>query len=151
MGTRIQAELAGVSLACLLTAGCVTERYQPAASLPASFRSENPCAALDQVRNIRPSYPRAAAAHEQQGWVALKYHVAASGEVFNVRVVASSPQGLFDDASAAALARWRYEPMRYPIGNCTHVYVYTLGTERASTPGNETGSFAAFEAIPARE
>jgi TonB family protein len=150
MRRRVQAGVAGLALACLLTAGCVAERYKPAASLPASWDSANPCADLQQVRNSRPRYPEAAAEREQQGWVALKYHVAADGDVFNVRVVASSPQGLFDQASAEAVARWRYQPTNYPVRNCTHVYVYALETAKPPTTGKEDGSFAAFEEIRAR-
>jgi TonB family protein len=149
MGAPIQAARAASFVGCVLIAGCVTERFQPAAALPSSFGSGNPCERLQPVRNARPSYPQHAARQEQQGWVALKYHVAANGDVFNVRVVASSPQGMFEDVSAAALTGRRYEPVTYPIANCMHVYVYTLGTEKAPAPATMDGSFAAFEKISA--
>ena len=150
MQTRIHARLMGVLLACLVAAGCVKERYHPASALPARWTAQNACGNLEQVQKVRPRYPLDAAAHRHQGWVALKYHVAANGDVFNVRVVASSPRGVFDDASAAALVNWRYEPMTYPVPNCTHVYVFTLNDGPPPAPATQAGSFAAFEAIPAR-
>ena len=63
----------------------------------------------------------------------MKYHVAANGDVVNVRVVASSPAGVFDDASVAALAHSRYAAMSYPVRNCSQIDYYTLnGAEFAA-------------------
>ncbi len=55
-------------------------------------------------------YPPAAEARGVQGFVTLSYDVGLDGLVKNVTVVASEPDGIFDEAAIAALARWRFEP-----------------------------------------
>lgn len=55
-------------------------------------------------------YPSAAEAQGLQGFVTLSYDVGLNGLVKNVRVVASEPVGVFDDAALAALAKWRFVP-----------------------------------------
>jgi len=110
--------------AAVMAAGCVAERYRPASTTTMDAASENPCEELAEIREVTPFYPADAIKNGEEGWVKLKYHVAANGEVFNVRVVASNPEGVFDDNSAAALARWKYPALRYPLQNCSHIDVY---------------------------
>jgi periplasmic protein TonB len=46
-----------------------------------------------------------------EGWVNLSYMVTADGKVTGVKVLDSSPAGVFDAAAARAMARVRYKPM----------------------------------------
>lgn len=124
--------LIAACLATLLATGCAAAPWSTPAQMPVAFGSDNPCAALSPTHHYNPRYPHAAVADEQQGWVALKYHVAANGEVFNVRVVAASTPGVFDDTSIAALSHARYPAMNYPLRNCSQIDVYSLSGEFAS-------------------
>ena len=112
----------------LLAGGCANEpKYglRPAPP-PRGFEADDACADLKPLRRVLPTYPRLAQSYDQEGWVALKYNVAADGVVFNVRAVHSSPEGIFEQASVAALVRWRYPPMTYPVRNCSQLDIYQL-------------------------
>lgn len=73
-------------------------------------------AELDQapVAVVRgePPYPYKARQRRIEGEVTVKFLVAADGSVERVQIVASEPEGLFDDAVREAVARWRFEPGR---------------------------------------
>jgi protein TonB len=45
-----------------------------------------------------------------EGEVTVQYDVTAQGEVINVRVIASDPPGLFDDAALVAVRTWVFRP-----------------------------------------
>ena len=69
--------------------------------------SEN---ALTRLKPLQPQYPRAALVREQEGWVEIAYTVAANGKVTDIKVLRSSPPGLFDNAAKDAVARLIYQP-----------------------------------------
>jgi TonB family protein len=101
-------------------------KYRPPAPIPPGWEAGDPCRELRVVTRVRPVFPRAAAAYDQEGWVAMKYHVAPNGVPFNIRVVKSSPEGVFEQASVAAITRWRYAPIEYPVRNCAHLDIFQL-------------------------
>ena len=118
-------------LACVVVGcfahGCASEpKFRPPAPVPYEFLLNNPCVQHKPYQKVPPTYPRAAAALDQEGWVAMKYHIAANGVPFNVRVYKSSPEGVSDAASIAALNRWRYPAIAYPVSNCVHLDIYSL-------------------------
>jgi TonB family protein len=95
--------------------------------------SSNACDQLIEIRRVLPIYPREAALDEIQGFVALRYHVAPTGDVFNVRVVAADPhEELLAQASVAALVQWKYAPSTYPVRNC-HLTDYYVLRDRGRT------------------
>jgi protein TonB len=59
---------------------------------------------------VAPQYPPQAIARNLEGWVRVRFDVAADGTVKGPRVVAAEPQSIFDGAALAAVARWRYRP-----------------------------------------
>lgn len=59
---------------------------------------------------VPPPYPRKAALEGIEGWVRLEVRVGADGLVRNVRVLASSPPRVFDDAAIRAVRRWKWKP-----------------------------------------
>ncbi len=65
---------------------------------------------LTRINAIETSYPAVARRKNIEGWVELSYQVTAQGSVAQIKVVNSSPAGIFDDAAAKALARARYQP-----------------------------------------
>jgi len=59
-----------------------------------------------------PTYPKAAFDQGLSGKVVLRVEVDASGKVGNVRVLSSTPAGVFDAASVAAAKGWTFQPAR---------------------------------------
>jgi protein TonB len=66
---------------------------------------------LTKLKAMELDYPSAALAKGIEGWVNLSYMVTAEGKVTAVKVLDSSPRGVFDAAAARAMARVRYKPM----------------------------------------
>ena len=67
---------------------------------------------VDAVPNQRraPDYPVAAAQHDLDGIVLLRYAVTAEGRTDAAEVIAAAPGGIFEEAALRAVERWRYEP-----------------------------------------
>lgn len=57
-----------------------------------------------------PLYPRVAAENKQEGWVSLTFDVNIDGSTKNVKVVDSSPSGVFDKLAVKCLHDYRYQP-----------------------------------------
>jgi TonB family protein len=66
---------------------------------------------LSKLKPIELDYPSTALAKNIEGWVSLSYMVTAEGKVTGVKVLESSPTGVFDTAAVRAMARVRYKPM----------------------------------------
>lgn len=73
-------------------------------------------AAVDVAAKTRdmapPSYPSAAFEQGLSGKVVLRVEVDAEGKAGEVRVLSSTPAGVFDAASIAAAKKWTFEPAR---------------------------------------
>lgn len=59
---------------------------------------------------VLPQYPPHLRGRNVEGWVRVRFTVAADGTVKDARVVASEPAKDFDTAALAAVSRWRYRP-----------------------------------------
>jgi len=68
-------------------------------------------ASLTRLKPIELDYPSEALRKNIEGWVELSYVISAEGKVTTVKVLNSSPAGVFDTAAAKALARVRYKPV----------------------------------------
>lgn len=62
------------------------------------------------IYRAKPAYPSAARANKIEGYVVVSYSVSASGTVSNVRVVSSSPPGIFNAVTVSAVSQWRFKP-----------------------------------------
>ena len=62
------------------------------------------------VFRIPPIYPQRAAKRGLEGWVEVEFSITSAGLVKNARVVAASPQGIFDNAALRAISRWKFKP-----------------------------------------
>ena len=62
------------------------------------------------ISRVLPQYPPRARAQRIEGWVRLEVEVSPSGTVSAARVVAASPERVFDDAALKAIRRWRFQP-----------------------------------------
>ena len=61
------------------------------------------------LTRIEPHYPQQAAEQELEGSVTLEYAIKADGTVTDVKVVESTPKGVFDRESKIALKQWVYK------------------------------------------
>jgi TonB family protein len=65
---------------------------------------------LTKVKGIELDYPSGALSKGVEGWVNVSYTVTAEGKVTGVKVLDSSPAGVFDAAATRAVSRVRYKP-----------------------------------------
>lgn len=65
---------------------------------------------LQLVSGSGAVYPPKARAAGIEGYVVVRYDVDAEGRVQNVRVTASEPPDVFDEAAVQAVSRWRFTP-----------------------------------------
>jgi protein TonB len=69
---------------------------------------------LDQPPSPRfapaPAYPPGARLRRQEGAVRVEFIVDPQGQPVDVRVLDASPPGLFEEAAAQAVRRWRFDP-----------------------------------------
>ena len=109
--------IAGI-LAAIVAAGCASRPVEPFAELPSTPGTcsgfKPPIAALVRVD---PVYPRDEAKIGQAGWVIVDFDIAADGSTSNIRVIASSPRGVFESAVVEPLRQWKFEP-NHPRTNC---------------------------------
>jgi TonB family protein len=68
-------------------------------------------ASLTRVKAIELDYPAEALRKNIEGWVEISYVVMTEGKVTNVKVLNSSPSGVFEAAATKAISRVRYKPM----------------------------------------
>jgi TonB family protein len=76
----------------------------------AAGAQEVPEGSLTRIKGIELDYPGDALRKNIEGWVDLSYVVTAEGKVTTVKVLGSSPQGVFEAAATKALLRVRYKP-----------------------------------------
>ena len=57
-----------------------------------------------------PNYPAQALAKGTQGTVTVTFTIRPDGSTGSIRIVRSTPPGLFDAAARAAVSRWRFRP-----------------------------------------
>jgi len=58
-------------------------------------------------------YPPRAKAKGQKGYVILSLLIGVTGEIEQVTVVESVPEGLFDDAALQGVSQWKFAPAMY--------------------------------------
>jgi protein TonB len=61
---------------------------------------------------VRPAYPAAARQARAEGTTLLRVHIRADGTIDDVQVSRSAGHAALDEAAAAAVTRWRFEPAR---------------------------------------
>jgi TonB family protein len=79
-------------------------------------------ASLTRIKGIELDYPEQARRKNIEGWVEMSYDVTTEGKVAKVKVLNSSPAGIFDAAATKALSRVRYKP---PLQNGKPIAVTT--------------------------
>jgi periplasmic protein TonB len=69
-----------------------------------------PAAELALVAARAPTYPTMALRNNIEGWVDLEFVVDQQGEPRDIVVTAAEPEGTFERAATAAVARYRFQP-----------------------------------------
>jgi protein TonB len=62
------------------------------------------------VKSVTPDYPQRAQRKKLEGYVDLHFTASTEGDVKDVVVSASEPQGVFDEAAVRAIKRWKFKP-----------------------------------------
>ena len=87
--------------------GSVASRSAAAAGVdPSSLMSS-----LKRTRYYAPEFPSRALEQHLNGSVTVEYTVGTNGDTRDVRVIESTPPGVFDHAAISAVKRWRYDPV----------------------------------------
>jgi len=64
------------------------------------------------VKEVSPTYPERARREGIEGRVILEYTISEEGFPVDIRIVESTPPGVFDAVAINALSQWRYIPAR---------------------------------------
>ena len=62
------------------------------------------------IVKVQPIYPRRAQSRGIEGYVIVEFTVTKSGTTRDIRIVEAVPPGIFDKASTAAAAKFKYKP-----------------------------------------
>lgn len=63
---------------------------------------------IPPIMRIEPKYPTEAYKNKLEGYVKLSFTIV-NGNVKNIKVIESSPTGVFDQSAISALSRWKYK------------------------------------------
>jgi TonB family protein len=64
------------------------------------------------LNKLRPNYPYQARRRGVEGEVLLSFVITESGTVSHLRVLRSSPEGVFDESARQAVKSWKFRPAR---------------------------------------
>jgi protein TonB len=62
------------------------------------------------VSRTPPQYPYQATRRHIEGWVRVSFLVTAAGDVEDVVLLESEPEGIFDRAALRAVSQWKFRP-----------------------------------------
>ncbi|WP_017446576.1 energy transducer TonB [Gayadomonas joobiniege] len=100
----------GITAVLLVISGCKTTPMNVCETYPGSYPA-NYTYIPDEIQpivRIEPRYPKKAYEDGVTGFVKLSYSVM-NGSVSNIQIIESSPEGVFDKVSIAALQKWKYQ------------------------------------------
>ncbi|WP_320036074.1 TonB family protein [Halarcobacter sp.] len=67
---------------------------------------------LQTITRVNPLYPRRAKVRSKEGYVQLQFHISKNGNVSDVKILDSNPQGFFEDSAITAIKKWRFKPSK---------------------------------------
>lgn len=67
------------------------------------------------LTHVEPVYPKQAFADKLNGSVIMSFTINLDGSISAIVVLESTPAGVFDSASVAALKQWQYAPVKEAI------------------------------------
>ncbi|WP_296046378.1 M56 family metallopeptidase [uncultured Alteromonas sp.] len=98
------AGVAALAVAAILTT------HTALANLPTSDIQADKVNLATPVKRVSPVYPVSAAQANQEGFVTLQFDITETGATDNIKVVKSSPAGVFDTSAVKAMEQWQYKP-----------------------------------------
>jgi TonB family protein len=120
-----------VSLGTALAPATAAKPAEAAPAAPPTELAPTTVATVDPVpvHVSQPSYPTSALLRGVEGQVKLSFVLDAGGQVRDVKVERSTPDGVFDAESIAALRKWRFDPSSYTVSGTryTRNFVFSLG------------------------
>ena len=60
-----------------------------------------------------PVFPPRARARGTEGYVIFSLLIGITGEIEQIKIVESSPEGIFDEAATQGISQWQFEPALY--------------------------------------
>lgn len=84
------------------------ERRPVVRPAPEASRIGGDCGPRDPITYVPPKPPAAAVQAGVGGWVVLSFDAMGDGLPLNLRVLDSSPPGMFDQAALEAVSHWRF-------------------------------------------
>ena len=103
----------GASAAAVAAVQRLSPASQAATQAAAGPDMQALAAQLQRIRYVGPEYPENALSDRISGTVTVQYVVDKKGYTQDVKVVESTPRGVFDRAATDAIRRWRYRPVQY--------------------------------------
>ena len=97
-----------VTVALLVGCAAGPPAVEPFPGVEPSPTCPNPRAGV--VSSPFPRYPRSAIHDGRSGWVIAEFDVLPDGSTTNLRIVAASPPGLFEESAREAFSQWKYAP-----------------------------------------
>ena len=64
------------------------------------------------VSREAPRYPSRAVKNQIEGWVEISFSIDTKGLPFDLKVLSSEPEGIFDKAALKSVQKWRFSPAR---------------------------------------
>ena len=104
-GSKIVAIVA-LTIATLFTANTVLANAPQAEMKKASAKINE----AYPTKRIEPIYPDKAIKENLEGFVVLKFDITETGSTDNIKIVKSSPKGIFEKNAIAAFKQWQYKP-----------------------------------------
>jgi TonB family protein len=108
----------------ILAAGCAPLPLLPVAPMPSEESIRDSCRLLKIIHRGEVRFPRSAMASGQEGWVRMQVDVERDGVPLNIRVVDSSPKGIFEEAAVASMKEFRFANRQ--MESCGMVFKYQL-------------------------
>ena len=59
-----------------------------------------------------PRYPTRAIKTQTEGWVEISFSIDTKGKPFDLQVISSEPEGMFEKAALKSVGKWRFSPAR---------------------------------------
>jgi TonB family protein len=87
------------------------ERMRVATLSAGNMPQEVPETTLTRIKKLSVDYPERALSRQIEGEVEMAYTVTPKGTVTDLKVLDSSPPGIFDAAATGAVSRLRYKPV----------------------------------------
>ena len=107
----------------------MTGKIFVAAILAVAPFAASPAMAQDRERTEveAPDYPRGAERRGVEGYAVVQYNVSPDGEVTDVQVVESEPEGIWDRAVTSAMEGWAFAPAAETTEGMTQRFDFNLG------------------------